>query len=60
MIDMKTHVLSDGGSSVKTQQQTGLQLRLGSLNLDGSRRQGHSGPFSESEVGKIVNNGEAT
>jgi hypothetical protein len=56
---MKTHVFSNGGGSVETQQQTGLQLRLGSLDLDGSRRQGHSGPLSESEVGKIVNNGEA-
>ena len=54
-----THVLGDGGGSVETQQQTGLQLRLGTLNLDRSGGERHSGPFSEGKVGQVVDDGEA-
>ena len=54
-----THVLGDGGGTVETQQQTSLQLRLGTLDLDRGRSERHAGPFSEGKVGQVVDDGEA-
>lgn len=51
----KTHVLGDGGGTVKTQQQGSLELRLGTFDLGNGGAYGHSGPFFEGKVGKVVN-----
>lgn len=51
----ETHVLGDGGGTVKTQQQGSLELRLGTLDFGNGGTYRHSGPFFEGKVGKVVN-----
>ena len=52
--DLAADILSNGGGAVEGEQDGGLQLGLGTLNLSGGDAEGESGPFTEGEVDKVI------
>lgn len=47
---MTTNVFGDSGGAVKAEEDGGLELSLGTLNLGGGNAVGQASPLAESEV----------
>lgn len=52
--ELSSDVLGNGGGTVETKQQTGLELSLGTLHLTLGGSSAHSLPLTESEVNQVV------
>ena len=56
--DLAANVLSDCSGSVKGEEDGGLELGLGALNLGGGDVEAQAGPLAESEVDQVIEAGQ--
>lgn len=56
--ELAADILGDGGGAVEGQEDRGLELSLGALNLGLGDAAGETGPLAEGEVDQVVQAGE--
>lgn len=56
--DLATNVLSNSGGAVEREEDRGLELSLGPLNLSAADVEAQAAPFAQSKVDQVIKTGE--